>query len=147
MINSIQYQQDMLISEFQLFDNWMEKYEYLIDLGKELSPLEESLKKPENLIKGCQSQVWLHSELKNGKVILQADSDAIITKGLIALIIRVLNNQAPEDIYNSNLYLTDQIGLNDHLSPSRSNGLNSMIKQIKMDSLALQMKKIPIAGI
>jgi len=140
MVNSIDNQQDILISEFEIFENWMDKYEYIIDLGKELPELDPKFKVEQNLIKGCQSQVWLHSELKNGLVELNADSDAIITKGLIALIIRVLNHQKPEEISKADLYMTSRIGLNEHLSPSRSNGLNSMIKQIKMDSLALMVK-------
>jgi len=142
MNNPINYQQDNLISEFEIFEDWMEKYEYIIDLGKELPPLDPVFKKEEYLIKGCQSQVWLHSELKDGKLELRADSDAIITKGLIALIIRVFNHQSPNDIALANLYMTDKIGLNEHLSPSRSNGLNSMIKQIKMDALALGAKQL-----
>jgi len=142
MTNPINLIQDQLIEEFEIFDNWMDKYEYIIDQGKELPVLEEKYKRPENLIKGCQSQVWLHSELREGLVELNADSDAIITKGLIALIIRVLNHQNPKDISEVELYMTSRIGLNEHLSPSRSNGLNSMIKQIKLDALALQATQI-----
>jgi cysteine desulfuration protein SufE len=141
MINPINNQQDILISEFEIFDNWMDKYEYIIDLGKELPLLDPKYKVEENRIKGCQSQVWLHSEIKDGLVDLSADSDAIITKGLIGLIIRVLNHQRPEDISKADIYMTDKIGLNEHLSPSRSNGLHSMIKQIKMDAMALGLKE------
>lgn len=140
MINPINIQQDILISEFEIYDNWMDKYEYIIDLGKELPLLDPEFKVEKNLIKGCQSQVWLHSDIKKGLIDLSADSDAIITKGLIALIIRVLNHQSPEDISKADLYMTHKIGLNDHLSPSRSNGLNSMIKQIKLDALALMSR-------
>jgi cysteine desulfuration protein SufE len=136
-MESINSRQDNLISEFELFDNWMDKYEYIIDLGKELPVLEDKFKVSENLIKGCQSQVWLHSELNSGHIELKADSDAIITKGLIALVIRVLNHQSPQDIAKANLYLTTKIGLNEHLSPSRAGGLNAMIKQIKLEASIL----------
>jgi cysteine desulfuration protein SufE len=131
-----------IIEEFEVFDDWIGKYEYLIDLGKSL-PLIDSRYKTENkLIKGCQAQVWLHSELKNGKVIFTADSDAIITKGMVALMIRVLSNHTPDEIMNAKLDFVDTIGLTKHLSPTRSNGLVSMIKQMKMDALGFKVQSL-----
>lgn len=133
-INKIQ---DEIIEDFELFSDWTEKYEYLIDQGKHLQPMNIENKQDAFLIKGCQSKVWLHSKLVDGKIVLEADSDAIITKGIIGLLVKVLNNQNPLDIYNANLYFIERTGLNEHLSPTRANGLVSMVKQIKMDSLAL----------
>jgi cysteine desulfuration protein SufE len=127
-INAIQ---DKIIEEFSALDDWIDKYEYLINLGKELNPLAADLKTEDNAIKGCQARVWISVELKNGKMIFSADSDALITKGLIALLLRVLNNQTPEDIVNSDLYFIEKIGLSSHLSPSRANGLASIVKHIK----------------
>src|SRR5574338_628186 len=118
-INEIQ---EELIEEFSLFDDWMEKYEYIIQLGKELPLIDEQYKKDENLIKGCQSKVWLHAAYQEGKVVFTADSDAIITKGLVAMVIRVLSNQTPKDISEAQLYFVDRIGLKEHLSVTRSNG-------------------------
>lgn len=132
-INNIQ---DEIISEFELFGDWMDKYEYIIDLGKQLPLIDESLKNEEHLIKGCQSQVWLNADYHNGNVDFTADSDAIITKGIIALLIRVLSGQKPEDIARADLYFIDKIGLKEHLSPTRSNGLVSMVKQMKMYGIA-----------
>ncbi len=132
-INNIQ---DEIISEFELFSDWMDKYEYIIDLGKQLPLIDESLKNEEHLIKGCQSQVWLNADYHNGNVDFTADSDAIITKGIIALLIRVLSGQKPEDIARTDLYFIDKIGLKEHLSPTRSNGLVSMVKQMKMYGIA-----------
>lgn len=132
-INEIQ---EELIEEFSLFDDWMEKYEYIIQLGKELPLIDEQYKKDENLIKGCQSKVWLHAAYQEGKVVFTADSDAIITKGLVAMVIRVLSNQTPKDISEAQLYFVDRIGLKEHLSVTRSNGLLSMIKQMKLYALA-----------
>jgi len=129
-----------LISEFEIFEDWMEKYEYIIDLGKELPPLNQEFKVPENLIRGCQSQVWLHAFEENGLVKFQADSDAFITKGLVALMIRVFSGSLPEEIVNSDLGFIKKIGLQEHLSPTRSNGLISMIKQMKNYAFALQNK-------
>jgi len=137
---SIEQKELEIIEDFEMFDDWMSKYEHIIELGKTLSPLDEQYKKDENLIKGCQSRVWLHSELKDGKVHFEADSDAIITKGLVALMIGVLSDESPDDILNSKLGFIEQIGLKDHLSPTRSNGLVSMIKQMKMDALAYKVK-------
>lgn len=137
---TIEETEQEIIEEFEIFDDWMQKYEYIIDLGKSLPLIDEKYKTSENLIKGCQSQVWLHSDLKNGKVIFTADSDAIITKGMVALMIRVLSNHTPEEIMNAKLSFVEKIGLTQHLSPTRSNGLVSMIKQMKMDAIAYKAK-------
>lgn len=130
--------QQELIEEFNMFDDWMQKYEYMIELGKSLPIIEAVYKTDDNLIKGCQSKVWLHSEIVNEKIIFTADSDAIITKGIVAILIRVFSNQKPEDIINANTNFIDKIGLTDHLSPTRANGLVSMVKQIKMYAIAYQ---------
>jgi cysteine desulfuration protein SufE len=132
--------QDEIIDEFALFDEWMDKYEHLIELGKDLPIINETHKIEENLIKGCQSRVWLYAELNEGKIDFTADSDAIITKGIIALMIRVFTNQTAKDIAKADLFFIDQVGLKEHLSPSRSNGLVAMVKQIKMYSIAFQVK-------
>jgi cysteine desulfuration protein SufE len=132
--------QDELIEEFSLFGDWMEKYENIIQIGKELPLIQEQYKKDENLIKGCQAKVWLHAEHKNDKVYFTADSDAIITKGLVSMVVRVLSDHTPQEIVNADLYFVDKIGLREHLSVTRSNGLLSMIKQMKMYALALQSK-------
>ena len=134
-INDIQ---DELIEEFSLFGDWMEKYENIIQIGKELPLIEEQYKKDENLIKGCQAKVWLHAEHKNGKVYFTADSDAIITKGLVSMVVRILSDHTPQEIVSADLYFVDKIGLREHLSVTRSNGLLSMIKQMKMYALAIQ---------
>ena len=123
--------QEEIIKEFEMFDDWMQKYEYLIDLGKDLAVIDEKYKVDDNLIKGCQSRVWLHAEEKNGKIIYTADSDAIMTKGIIAILVRVLSNQAPSEIADANLKFINEIGLKEQLSPTRANGLLLMIKQIK----------------
>ena len=133
--------QNEIIAEFEMFGDWMERYEYIIDLGKNLPLIDESLKTEERLIKGCQSRVWLHAKLQDGQVIFTADSDAIITKGIIALLVRVLSGQTPEDIAQSDLYFIDRIGLKEHLSPTRSNGLLSMVKQMKYYGIALQAQQ------
>lgn len=132
-------QQD-IIDEFDMFDDWMGRYEYLIELGKSLPLIDEQYKLDENLIKGCQSQVWLHADNDGDVVKFTADSDAILTKGLIALMIRVLSDEKPEDIVNADMSFVDQIGLKEHLSPTRANGLVSMIKQMKFYALAMQAK-------
>jgi cysteine desulfuration protein SufE len=127
-----------IIDEFELFgDDWEGKYEHLIELGKSLPKIEENLKTEDRIIKGCQSKVWLHSEKKEGEIIYTADSDAIITKGMVALMVRVLSHQKPQDIVNANLDFINKIGLTEHLSPTRANGLVSMIKQMKLDAMAL----------
>ncbi len=132
--------QEEIIAEFSIFSDWMDKYEYIISLGKELPMIDATQKKEENLIKGCQSQVWLDAKLDDNKVIFTADSDAIITKGIIALLIRVVSDQSPVEIIKNELYFIDKIGLKEHLSPTRSNGLVSMVKQMKMYALAFQAK-------
>lgn len=129
-----------IIDEFAMFPDWMEKYEYIIDLGKELTPIESEYKTDSYKINGCQSQVWLHAWKSDGKVHFEADSDAIITKGIIALLIRALNDLSPEEILNADLAFIDEIGLKEHLSPTRANGLLSMIKQMKLYAVGLQHK-------
>jgi len=130
-----------IVDEFSLFDDWMQRYEYIIELGKSLPLIDDKYKTEENIIKGCQSKVWLHGEAQEGKIVFTADSDAILTKGIIALLIRVFSNQKPADILNANTHFIDEIGLKEHLSPTRANGLVSMIKQIKMYALAFEAKK------
>jgi cysteine desulfuration protein SufE len=129
-----------IIEEFSMFDNWEDKYQYVIDMGKELKPLAEEFKTEDRVIQGCQSKVWLHSKLDEGKVIYSADSDAIITKGIVALMIRTLSNHSPDEILQADMKFIDAIGLKEHLSPTRANGLVSMIKQMKLDAMALQTK-------
>ena len=128
--------QNEIIDEFSLFEDWMQRYEYMIELGKSIELIDSSKKIDSNLIKGCQSKLWLHAELNNDKLIFKADSEAIITKGIAAVLLRVFSNQTPEDILNANLDFVDKIGLKEHLSPTRANGLISMIKQIKYYALA-----------
>lgn len=140
MAQSIKEIEEEIVEEFALFDDWMGKYEYLIDLGKSLPLIAESLKSEDLLVKGCQSQVWLHAKEEEGKVVFTADSDAIITKGIISLLINVLSNHTPEEIIEADLGFVDRIGLKEHLSPTRSNGLVSMIKQMKLYALAFKTK-------
>lgn len=135
---SIDDRQKEVVEEFSMFEDWMDKYDYLISLGKELPIIDEDQKIQENIIKGCQSQVWLSAELKDGRVHYKADSDAIITKGIISLMIRVLTDSTPNEILNADLHFVDEIGLKEHLSPTRSNGLLSMIKQMKLYAIAYQ---------
>jgi len=130
--------QQELISEFAMFEDWMEKYEYMIDLGKTMPLIDESLKTEDRIIKGCQSKVWLNADLKDDKVIYTADSDAIITKGIIAILIRVFSNQEPKEILDADTEFIDKIGMKEHLSPTRANGLVSMIKQMKLYAVAFQ---------
>ena len=132
--------QEEIIEEFAMFDDWMQKYDYLIELSKDIPLISEEYRLNENLIKGCQSKVWLHAREIDGKVIYTADSDAIITKGIAALLIRVLSEQKAEDILENEMYFIDAIGLKEHLSMTRSNGLVSMIKQMKFYALAFQAK-------
>lgn len=132
--------QDEIIDEFSMFDDWEERYQYVIDLGNSLPLVEEQYKTDENIIKGCQSKVWLHGEQKDGNIVFTADSDAILTKGIIAILIRVFSNQRPADILDADTNFIDEIGLKEHLSPTRANGLVSMIKQIKMYALAFNAK-------
>lgn len=128
--------QNEIVEEFDIFDTWMDKYEYLIELGKSVPKISEENKKEENIIKGCQSKVWLHAEKQDGLVRFYADSDAIITKGIISLLIRIFSNQKPKDIINADTDFIDKIGLRQHLSPNRANGLNNMIKKIKFYAIA-----------
>lgn len=138
---SIAEKQKEIVGDFAVFQDWNDKYEHIIHLGKSLKSLDDQYKTDQNLIRGCQSRVWLHADLKDGKVYYSADSDAIITKGLISLIVAVFSGQKPEDILAADLQFIDEIGLREHLSPGRSNGLLSMVKQIKFYALALQGKK------
>lgn len=140
MGQSIQEIQDTLIEEFELFEDWTDKYEYLIDLGKKLPAMPEAYRTEDNVIKGCQSKVWLNAKLDDGKVIFEADSEAVIVKGLISMLIRVLSNQSPTDIIKADLYFIDAIGMSQHLAQTRSNGLLSMVKQMKNYALAFSAK-------
>ena len=133
--------QDEIVDEFSMFDDWMQRYEYIIDLGKSLPLIEEQYKTEDNIIKGCQSKVWVHAEQKEGKIIFTADSDAILTKGIIGILIRAFSNQKPAAILEANTDFIDEIGLKEHLSPTRANGLVSMVKEIKMYALAFEAKK------
>jgi cysteine desulfuration protein SufE len=130
--------QNDIIDEFSMFEDWEERYQYMIDLGKTLPLIDEQYKTEDYIIKGCQSKVWVHADLDGDKVIFTADSDAIITKGIIAILIRVFSNQHPNDIIEANMEFIDKIGLKEHLSPTRANGLVSMIKQLKMYAIAYQ---------
>jgi len=132
--------QEEIIDEFSMFDDWMDRYEYLIELGKSLPIIDEQFKLDENLIKGCQSKVWLYSELENDTIKFSADSDAILTKGIVALLLRVYSGQKPKDILTAETSFIDEVGLKEHLSPTRANGLVSMIKQIKMYAIAQQTR-------
>ncbi|ATV54752.1 Fe-S metabolism protein SufE [Prevotella intermedia] len=136
-INEIQ---DEIIEEFAEFTEWMDKYQMLIDLGNELDGLDAEYKNEQNLIDGCQSRVWLQCDIKDGKLVFTADSDALITKGIIALLIRVVSEHTPKEILDTDLYFIERIGLHQHLSPTRSNGLLSMVKKIKAYALAFNMK-------
>lgn len=137
---SIAETENEIVEEFGMFEQWDDKYQYIIDLGKSLAPLEEKYKTEDRLIKGCQSRVWLHTELQNGKVYFHAESDAIITKGLVALMVRVLSGHTAKEIVDASLNFINEVGLKDHLSPTRANGLLSMVKQMKLDALALTAK-------
>ena len=138
---SIKEIQEEIIDEFSMFDDWMQRYEFMIDLGKNLPLIQEEFKTEDNLIKGCQSKVWLKGEQNGDKIVFTADSDAILTKGIIAILIRVFSNQTAIDILNADMDFIDEIGLKEHLSPTRANGLVSMIKNIKMYALAFDAKK------
>ena len=138
---TINQQQDRIIEDFEGVDDWMDRYSMIIDLGKTLPPIEEKYKTPDHLIEGCQSRVWLNAELRDGKVYYTADSDAIIVKGIIALLIDVLNGHTPTEIVESDLYFIDKIGLAENLSPTRSNGLLAMVKQMKMYAVAYKAKE------
>jgi cysteine desulfuration protein SufE len=129
-----------IVDEFSMFDDWMQRYEYIIDLGKSLPLIDEQFKTEDNIIKGCQSKVWVHAEQNGDKVVFTADSDAILTKGIIAILIRAFSNQKAADILEANTDFIDEIGLKEHLSPTRANGLVSMVKKIKMYALAFNAK-------
>ncbi len=139
-MSSISDIQAEIVDEFAFFDDWMDKYEHLIELGKSLPLIDDRFKTDDNIIKGCQSRVWLHAENEHGMVKYTADGDAILTKGLIALMIRSLSDQSPEDIAAADMGFVDEIGLKEHLSPTRANGLNAMVKQMKYYALAMQAK-------
>lgn len=132
--------QDEIVEEFSLFENWMERYEYMIELGKSIELISPSNKTDSNLIKGCQSKLWLHAEFLEGKILYTTDSEAIITKGIAAILLRAFSNQTPLDIINSDVKYIDEIGLKEHLSPTRANGLVSMLRQIKYYALAFSKK-------
>lgn len=137
-INDIQ---DEIVEEFSMFDDWMDKYGLLIELGNSLEPLDPKYKNEKNIIEGCQSRVWLEAFLENGKVIFKAESDAVIVKGMIALLIKVLSDKTPQEIIDADLYFIEKIGLKEHLSPTRSNGLLSMVKQMKFYAMAFKAKE------
>ena len=139
-INEIQ---DEIIAEFSDFDDWMDRYQMLIDMGSEQEPLEEKYKTEQNLIDGCQSRVWLQADLVDGRLQFRAESDALIVKGIVALLVRVLSDHTPQEILDADLYFIDRIGLREHLSPTRSNGLGAMLKQMKMYALAFKTIKTP----
>ena len=136
MLSPIETIEQEIVEEFALFDSWEDKYEYIIDMGKKLPPLNEAYRTEDHKIKGCQSQVWMHSELKDGKVFYEADSDAMIVKGLASMLVRVFSGQKPEDIVNAPVKFIDDIGMTSHLAQTRSNGLRAMLKQMKMDAVA-----------
>ena len=135
---SIKEIQEEIIDEFSMFEDWMQRYEYMIELGKSLPLIAEAFKTDDHIIKGCQSRVWVHAELEEDKLVFTADSDAIITKGIIAILIRAFSHQKPQDIIDADTDFIDEIGLREHLSPTRANGLVSMIKQIKLYAVAYQ---------
>ncbi len=137
---TIQEVQNQIIEEFEIFEDWMDKYEYIIELGNNLEPYDDKDKTPSNLIQGCQSRVWLNAKMKDAKIIFSADSDAIITKGIIAILIRVANNRTPEEVMNLDFNFIEKIGLRENLSPTRANGLVSMIKNMKAYGMAFHAK-------
>ena len=137
---SIKEKEQEIVEEFSLFDDWMDKYNYIIEVGKSIDKIDEKYKKNQYLISGCQSQVWVHAEYKDGKVYFKADSDALITAGIVGLLMRVMSGQPPEEIIHADLSFIDEIGLKEHLSQTRSNGLVNMIKQMKLYALAFQAK-------
>lgn len=139
-MKSIDEIQDEIIDEFSVFDDWMDKYALLIDLGNSLPPIEEKYKTNENLIEGCQSRVWLQADYRDGRIWFESESDAIIVKGIVSLLVRVLSGRTPDEILNADLYFIDRIGLTEHLSPTRSNGLVAMVKQMRMYALAFKVK-------
>ena len=132
--------QEQVVSEFSLFDDWMDKYNYLIEMGRSIPIIDENYKTDQYVISGCQSTVWLHADYRDGKIFFSADSDAIITKGIVNLLIRVLSGHTPDEILNADMDFIDKVGLREHLSPTRSNGLTSMVKQMKLYALAFKTK-------
>ncbi len=140
-MNTIQQKEQEIREEFGLFDDWMDKYNHLIEMGKDLPMIDEKYRQKQYLISGCQAQVWLHARLEEGKVLFTADSDALITKGIVHMLIRILSGETPQAILDADLTFLDEIGLKEHLSPTRANGLVSMIKQIKLYALAFQAKQ------
>lgn len=138
---TIDQRQQEIIEEFEQFDDWMDRYSVLIDLGNSLEPIAESEKTPQNIIEGCQSRVWLTADFVNGKIIYKGESDAVLVKGIVSLLINVLSNATPDEIINTDLYFIEKIGLREHLSPTRSNGLLAMIKQMKFYALAFKAKQ------
>ena len=139
-MKSIDEIQDEIVDEFSAFDDWMDKYALLIDLGNSLPPMDERYKTPENLIEGCQSRVWLQADYRGDRIYFEADSDAIIVKGIVSLLVRVLSGRTPDEILDTQLYFIEKIGLTEHLSPTRSNGLVAMVKQMRMYALAFKVK-------
>jgi cysteine desulfuration protein SufE len=143
---SINEAQDEVVDSFSMFDDWMDKYEYIIQLGKELPVIDEQYKTEDHLIKGCQSKVWLHAALRDGKIWFTADSDALITKGLVSLVIQILSGHTPKEIVDADLYFMEKIGLQSHLSPTRANGLLSMLKQMKNYGIAFYAQQMQANG-
>ena len=141
-MQSINELQDNIIEEFSTFDDWMDKYALLIDLGNSLPPLDEKYKTESNLIEGCQSRVWLQADYVDGKLIFQGESDAVIVKGIVSLLINILSGHTPQEILDADLYFIEKIGLKEHLSPTRSNGLVAMVKQMRMYALAFRTKEM-----
>ena len=139
-MNDLRETQKEIVEEFSIFDDWLDKYNYLIELGNELPELDPAYKTNEYLINGCQSKVWLHADQKEGKLIFSADSDAIIVKGIVALLVKVMNERTPDEILDNNLFFIDEIGLSQNLSPTRSNGLLAMVKKMKLYALAYKSK-------
>ncbi|MDR0697761.1 MAG: SufE family protein [Tannerella sp.] len=137
---TIDEKQNEIIEEFSVFDDWMDKYALLIEMGNSLTPLDDKYKTGSNLIEGCQSRVWLHASLEDGKILFQGQSDAIIVNGIVSILISILSGHAPQDICSADLYFIERIGLREHLSPTRSNGLMAMLKQMKMYALAFASK-------
>ena len=138
---SLKERADQMVEEFAMFDDWLDKYNYIIELGKSLPPIDPKYKNPTYLISGCQSQVWVHAALENGQVIFTGDSDALITKGIAAILIRVISDNTPDEILDDDFGFIDRLGLKEHLSPTRSNGLMSMMKQMKLYAMAFKMKQ------
>ena len=145
-IEDVGVQRNEIVEEFALFDNWQDKYEYLIEMAKELPDMDEKLKTEDNLVRGCQSRVWFSAHMEKDLLYFSADSDALITKGLVALMVRVLSGNKPDEVSGADLYFIDKIGLHEHLSPTRSNGLVSMIKQMKLYGVAFAQKQLPDPG-